>query len=376
MHFDLQTTDRLSAARAGILHTDHGDIATPIFMPVGTQGTVKAVHQHELRNDIGAQIILGNTYHLYLRPGMEIIRSAGGLHRFMGWERPILTDSGGFQVFSLADSRKITENGCTFKSHIDGSRHTFTPENVIDIERTIGSDIMMAFDECPPGESPYDYARKSMELTHRWLDRCCTRFHETEPLYGHDQALFPIVQGCKYPDLRRKSAEHAASKDMVGYAIGGLAVGEPTEVMYQMIEIVNGILPKNRPRYLMGVGTPANILEAIARGVDMFDCVMPTRNGRNGMLFTWNGTVNIKNKKWEHCFEPIDPTSSAEADRVYTYAYLHHLIKSEELLGLQIASIHNLNFYLNLVTTARQHIIEGDYTSWMASVLPRLMVRV
>lgn len=376
MLFDLLTTDTLSSARAGVLHTDHGDIPTPIFMPVGTVGSVKAVHQHELRNDIDAQIILGNTYHLYLRPGMDTICAAGGLHRFMGWERPILTDSGGFQVFSLADNRKITEEGCTFKSHIDGSRHTFTPENVIDIERSIGSDIMMAFDECPPGESPYAYAKKSMELTHRWMDRCCNRFHETEPLYGCEQALFPIVQGCKYPDLRRKSAEYAATKDMAGYAIGGLAVGEPTEVMYQMIEIVNAILPKDRPRYLMGVGTPANILEAIERGVDMFDCVMPTRNGRNGMLFTWNGTVNIKNKKWEHCFDPIDPQSNAEADRVYTFAYLHHLIKSEELLGLQIASIHNLTFYLSLVREARKHIMMGDFSSWKSTVITRLSVRV
>ena len=376
MHFDLEKSDRLTKARAGVLHTDHGDIKTPIFMPVGTVGSVKAVHQHELRSDIDASIILGNTYHLYLRPGMDVLRAAGGLHRFMGWERPILTDSGGFQVFSLADNRKITEEGCTFKSHIDGSRHIFTPEKVVDIQRQIGSDIMMAFDECPPGESPYGYAKKSMELTHRWMDRCMKRYHETEPLYGHNQALFPIVQGCKYADLRRISAEHAASHDAVGYAIGGLAVGEPTETMYEMIEVVNAILPTDRPCYLMGVGTPANLLEAIERGVDMFDCVMPTRNGRNGMLFTWKGTVNIKNKKWEECFEPIDPTSPAEADRVYTYAYLHHLIKSEELLGLQIASIHNLTFYLSLVRAARQHIIDGDFAEWKASVTPNLMRRV
>ncbi|MCR4816569.1 MAG: tRNA guanosine(34) transglycosylase Tgt [Bacteroidales bacterium] len=376
MHFDLEKSDRLTKARAGVLHTDHGEIKTPIFMPVGTVGSVKAVHQHELRSGIDASIILGNTYHLYLRPGMDVLRAAGGLHRFMGWERPILTDSGGFQVFSLADNRKISEEGCTFKSHIDGSRHIFTPEKVVDIQRQIGSDIMMAFDECPPGESPYGYAKKSMELTHRWMDRCMKRYRETEPLYGHDQALFPIVQGCKYADLRRVSAEHAASHDAVGYAIGGLAVGEPTETMYEMIEVVNAILPTDRPRYLMGVGTPANLLEAIERGVDMFDCVMPTRNGRNGMLFTWKGTVNIKNKKWEECFEPIDPTSPAEADRVYTYAYLHHLIKSEELLGLQIASIHNLTFYLSLVRAARQHIIEGDFAEWKASVTPNLMRRV
>ena len=376
MHFDLKKTDASSNARAGILHTDHGDIATPIFMPVGTVGSVKAVHQHELVSDIDAEIILGNTYHLYLRPGMDILKEAGGLHSFMNWSRPILTDSGGFQVFSLADNRKITEEGCKFKSHIDGSRHMFTPENVVDIQRVIGSDIMMAFDECPPGESPYPYAKKSMELTHRWMDRCMKRFYETEPLYGNQQALFPIVQGCKYPELRRISAEHAASHDAIGYAIGGLAVGEPTEVMYQMIEIVNAILPTDRPRYLMGVGTPANILEAIERGVDMFDCVMPTRNGRNGMLFTWDGTVNIKNKKWETCFLPIDPSSPAAADREYTFAYLHHLIKSEELLGLQIASIHNLTFYLSLVRSARQHILDGDFTSWKASVLPNLMKRI
>ncbi len=376
MHFDLEKTDKYTKARTGILHTDHGDIPTPIFMPVGTVGSVKAVHQHELRHEIDAKIILGNTYHLYLRPGVDILQAAGGLHRFMGWERPILTDSGGFQVFSLADNRKITEEGCTFKSHIDGSRHIFTPENVVDIERRIGSDIMMAFDECPPGESPYAYAKKSMELTHRWMDRCMKRFHETEPLYGYEQALFPIVQGCKYADLRRASAEHAASHDAVGYAIGGLAVGEPTEVMYQMIEVVNAILPADRPRYLMGVGTPANLLEAIERGVDMFDCVMPTRNGRNGMLFTWEGTVNIKNKKWESCFEPIDRDSVAEADRVYTFAYLHHLIKSEELLGLQIASIHNLRFYLSLVAAAREHIEAGDFASWKAAKVEKLMKRI
>lgn len=374
--FDLSGNDSHSNARAGVLHTPHGDIPTPIFMPVGTVGSVKAVHQHELRNDIDAKIILGNTYHLYLRPGMDTLQAAGGLHRFIGWERPILTDSGGFQVFSLAENRKIKEEGCTFKSHIDGSRHTFTPENVIDIQRRIGSDIMMAFDECPPGESPYNYAKKSMELTHRWMDRCVKHFKETEPLYGHEQALFPIVQGCKYPDLRRISAEHAASHNAIGYAIGGLAVGEPTEVMYQMIEVVNAILPTDRPRYLMGVGTPTNILEAIERGVDMFDCVMPTRNGRNGMLFTCNGTINIKNKKWETCFEPIDPTSPAEADRVYTLAYLHHLIKAEELLGLQIASIHNLTFYLTLVRTARQHIIDGDYSTWKAATVEKLMRRI
>ena len=374
--FQLESTDPMSSARAGVLHTPHGAIPTPIFMPVGTVGSVKAVHQHELVGDIDAKIILGNTYHLYLRPGTGILNAAGGLHRFMNWERPILTDSGGFQVFSLAANRKLTEEGCTFKSHIDGSRHIFTPENVVDTQRLIGSDIMMALDECPPGESPYPYAKKSMELTHRWMDRCWKHFIESEPLYGNEQALFPIVQGCKYEDLRRQSAEHAAEKEASGYAIGGLAVGEPTETMYRMIEVVNAILPTDRPRYLMGVGTPANLLEAIERGVDMFDCVMPTRNGRNGMLFTWEGTVNIKNKKWENCFDPIAPDSPALADRQYSFAYLHHLIRSEELLGLQIASIHNLTFYLTLVRTARQHIIDGDFSQWKAAVLPKLMRRV
>ena len=368
--FDLKATS--GDARAGVIHTDHGDIETPIFMPVGTAGSVKAVHQSELRNDIGAQIILGNTYHLYLRPGCDLLRQAGGLHKFNGWERPLLTDSGGFQVFSLADNRKIKEEGCTFRSHIDGSKHLFTPENVMEIQRIIGADIMMAFDECAPGDSDHRYAKRSMELTHRWLDRCIKRFGETEPLYGHQQALVPSVQGCEYEDLRKISAEYIASKDPEGCAIGGLAVGEPTEVMYQMIEVVNAILPKDRPRYLMGVGTPQNILEAIERGVDMFDCVMPTRNGRNGLLFTAEGTINIKNKKWESCFEPIDPTSSAEADRVYTLAYLHHLIRAEEILGLQICSIHNLRFYLWLVGEARRHIFAGDYAAWKGSMIEKL----
>lgn len=376
MEFKLISTDSKTNARAGILTTDHGEIPTPIFMPVGTVGSVKAVHQRELRDEIDAKIILGNTYHLYLRPGLDIIHKAGGLHKFNGWERPLLTDSGGFQVFSLADSRKITEEGCTFRSHIDGSKHIFTPERVMDIERIIGADIMMAFDECPPGTSDYNYAKKSLELTHRWLDRCFKRFNETEPLYGHHQALFPIVQGCTYKDLRVKSAEYVASKDAEGYAIGGLAVGEPTDVMYEMIEVVNGILPKDKPRYLMGVGTPANLLEAIERGVDMFDCVMPTRNGRNGMLFTAEGTINIKNKKWEDNFNPINPASDLEVDRVYSLAYLHHLIKAEELLGLQIASIHNLGFYLWLVRTAREHIIEGTFLEWKAQITPKLMRRI
>ncbi|MBP5535426.1 MAG: tRNA guanosine(34) transglycosylase Tgt [Bacteroidales bacterium] len=376
MTFDIIASDPRSAARAGTIHTDHGDIPTPIFMPVGTAGTVKAVHQRELRNDIDAKIILGNTYHLYLRPGMDVLRAAGGLHGFNGWERPLLTDSGGFQVFSLADSRKIKEEGCTFRSHIDGSKHLFTPEGVMDIQRVIGADIIMAFDECAPGNADHRYAKQSMELTHRWLDRCLARFNATQPLYGYSQSLFPIVQGCKYRDLRQQSAEYIAAKGADGNAIGGLAVGEPVETMYEMIEVVNAILPADRPRYLMGVGTPANILEAIERGVDMFDCVMPTRNGRNGLLFTANGTINIKNKKWEDRFEPIDPQSSAESDRVYTLAYLHHLIRAEELLGLQICSIHNLAFYLWLVRTARQHIIDGDYTTWKASILPNLSRRI
>lgn len=378
--FDLEAT--CGAARAGVVHTDHGDIQTPIFMPVGTAGTVKAVHQHELRNDIGAQIILGNTYHLYLRPGCDTLRQAGGLHRFNGWERPMLTDSGGFQVFSLSANRKIKEEGVTFRSHIDGSRHVFTPEGVMDIERTIGADIMMALDECCPGDADYRYAKRSMELTHRWLDRCLKRFSETEPLYGHHQALFPIVQGCQYADLRRQSAEYIASKEPEGCAIGGLAVGEPTEVMYEMIEVVNAILPTNKPRYLMGVGTPQNLLEAIERGVDMFDCVMPTRNGRNGMLFSTEGTINIKNKKWETCFDLIDslfppdtifrsnPCDSALGG--YTLAYLHHLIRAEEILGLQVCSIVNLRFYLWLVGEARKRIIAGDYTPWKASLMPKL----
>ena len=376
MSFTLETTDSKSSARAGILHTPHGDIPTPIFMPVGTAGTVKAVHQRELREDIDAKIILGNTYHLYLRPGCDILRAAGGLHKFNGWERPMLTDSGGFQVFSLADNRKIKEEGCTFRSHIDGSKHLFTPENVMDIQRVIGADIIMAFDECCPGDADHRYAKQSMELTHRWLDRCRTRFNATEPLYGYDQMLFPIVQGCQYRDLRIESANYIAERTTTGCAIGGLAVGEPTEVMYQMIEVVNRILPADKPRYLMGVGTPQNILEAIMRGVDMFDCVMPTRNGRNGLLFTMNGTINIKNKKWEDCFEPIDAESPAEADRVYTLAYLHHLIRAEEILGLQVCSIHNLTFYLRLVSEARRHIIEGDYCEWASKLIPQLGKRL
>ena len=374
LFFNLVGKDAATEARAGVLTTSHGDIPTPIFMPVGTVGSVKAVHQHELAQDVEARIILGNTYHLYLRPGIETLQVAGGLHKFNAWNRPILTDSGGFQVFSLASNRRITEEGCVFRSHIDGSRHVFTPERVMDIERAIGADIMMAFDECPDGNSDYSYAKKSMELTHRWLDRCVKRFHETDPLYGYEQCLFPIVQGCRFADLRRQSAEYIAQRTEVGCAIGGLAVGEPTEVMYEMIEVVNAVLPQDKPRYLMGVGTPANILEAISRGVDMFDCVMPTRNGRNGMLFTWEGTINIKNKKWERSFESIP--GGLYTDGEYTLAYLHHLIKADEILGLQIASLHNLGFYLSLVGTARQHILDGDFDAWKTRVLPRLMVRL
>ncbi|MDR1679012.1 MAG: tRNA guanosine(34) transglycosylase Tgt [Prevotellaceae bacterium] len=372
MQFTLQHTDPKSNARAGRLTTDHGEILTPIFMPVGTAGSVKAVHQHELRDDIKAQIILGNTYHLYLRPGIEMLEQAGGLHKFNGWERPMLTDSGGFQVFSLSGQRKLKEEGAYFRSHIDGSKHLFTPERVMDIQRSIGADIIMAFDECPPGDSDYRYAKNSMELTHRWLDRCVARFAETEPKYGYEQSLFPIVQGCTYPDLRRQSAEYAASKACAGNAIGGLAVGEPAEKMYEMIEVVNEILPADKPRYLMGVGTPQNILEAIERGVDMFDCVMPTRNGRNAMLFTWQGTMNMKNRKWANDFSPLDEQGTSYVDSAYSKAYLRHLFHANEFLALQIASIHNLAFYLELVTRARRHIIEGDFSEWKASVIRQL----
>jgi len=375
MNFKIEHTDNASDARAGLLTTDHGEIQTPIFMPVGTCGSVKGIHFSELRNQINAQIILGNTYHLYLRPGLEILRTAGGLHGFNGWEKPILTDSGGFQVFSLTGIRKLTEQGCEFRSHIDGSKHIFTPENVMDTERIIGADIMMALDECAPGKSDYQYAKNSMALTHRWLDRCIKRFNETQPLYGYQQTLFPIVQGCTYSDLRRESAKYISDKGAEGNAIGGLAVGEPTEVMYEMIEVVNEILPKEKPRYLMGVGTPQNILEGIERGVDMFDCVMPTRNGRNAMLFTYNGTMNMRNKKWENDFSPIDE-NGCEVDKVYSKAYLHHLFKAQELLALQIGSIHNLAFYLRLVKDARQHIIAGDFTSWKRSVIDQLGVRI
>ena len=374
MTFQLQHNDPYSDARAGLITTAHGQIQTPIFMPVGTVGAVKGVHFDELRHEVQAQIILGNTYHLYLRPGLDTLRKAGGLHKFNSWDRPILTDSGGFQVFSLTGIRKLREEGCEFRSHIDGSKHVFTPENVMDTERIIGADIMMAFDECPPGQSDYQYAKRSLQLTQHWLDRCVKRFSETEPLYGYEQSLFPIVQGCTYKDLRQEAAKYVSDLGADGNAIGGLAVGEPTEVMYDMIEVVNAILPKDRPRYLMGVGTPQNILEAIERGVDMFDCVMPTRNGRNAMLFTYEGTMNMRNKKWEQDFTPID-LDGCTLSRMHTKAYLHHLFKAQELLALQIASIHNLEFYLRLVGDARRHIMEGDFTQWKHSVINQLGVR-
>lgn len=376
MTFTLQHNDPKTNARAGLIHTDHGDIQTPIFMPVGTQATVKAVHLHELKDDIKAQIILGNTYHLYLRPGLEVMEAVGGLHKFNGFDRPMLTDSGGFQVFSLAGIRKIKEEGVEFRSHIDGSKHFFTPEKVMDIERSIGADIMMAFDECPPGTSDYEYSKKSLALTERWLDRCIQRFNETEPKYGYQQSLFPIVQGCTYRDLRERAAENVASKGADGNAIGGLAVGEPTDVMYEMIEVVNAILPKDKPRYLMGVGTPINILEAIERGVDMFDCVMPTRNGRNAQIFTKHGTINLRNKKWEMDFSPLDPEGASYVDTTYTKAYVHHLFKAQELLAMQIASLHNLAFYLWLVGEARQHIVAGDFSVWKAQMVDELGRRV
>lgn len=364
MDFELLHTDINSAARAGVITTDHGKIETPIFMPVGTVGSVKAVHASELKNDVKAQIILGNTYHLYLRPGTEILEKAGGLHKFNSWNGPILTDSGGFQVFSLSSNRKLTEEGAYFRSHIDGSKHLFTPERTVDIQRSIGSDIMMALDECTPGTADYQYARKSLDLTHRWLARGWKHFNETEGKYGYRQAFFPIVQGCVYPDLRQESAKFVRDLGAEGNAIGGLAVGEPTEKMYEMIEVVNDILPQDRPRYLMGVGTPANILEAIERGVDMMDCVMPTRNGRNGMLFTSHGIMNMRNKKWADDFSPIQEDGPAYVDTLYSKAYLRHLFISQELLAMQIASIHNLAFYLWLVREARKHILAGDFKAW------------
>lgn len=376
MTFDLEYKDTQTQARAGRITTEHGEIQTPIFMPVGTVGSVKAVHMQELRRDIDAQIILGNTYHLFMRPGLEIIEQAGGLHRFNGWDRPILTDSGGYQVFSLAGTRKIKEEGVTFQSHIDGSRHLFTPENVVDIQRTIGADIVMAFDECTPGTADYDYARLSMERTHRWLARGYGHFLETEPKYGYSQTFFPIVQGCVYEDLRRQSAEFVRGFDAEGYAIGGLAVGEPTEKMYEMVELVNDILPEDRPRYLMGVGTPANILESIARGVDMFDCVMPTRNGRNGMIFTEEGIINFKNRKWATDFSPIQEGTGCFVDEQYTKAYLRHLFVAGELLAMQIASIHNLAFYLRLVRQARQRIVDGTFGDWYKEMAVKTMRRL
>lgn len=376
MHYTLIAKDKNSEARCGVLTTAHGEIHTPIFMPVGTVGTVKAVHARELKEDIRAEIILGNTYHLYLRPGTEVLQAAGGLHKFNAWDRPILTDSGGFQVFSLTENRKITEEGVIFRSHIDGSEHIFTPENVMDIQRKIGSDIVMAFDECPPGTSEYGYAKKSLELTQKWLERCVSRFDATVPLYGYEQNLFPIVQGCVYKELREKSAEHAVALNRAGYAIGGLAVGEPAEDMYAMIQVVNRILPPDKPRYLMGVGTPENILEAIALGVDMFDCVMPTRNGRNGMLFTTEGIINIKNRKWEKDFSPLDPAGLCYADTDYSKAYLRHLIKANEILGLQICSVHNLAFYLWLVREARRHITEGDFLDWKNRMIRKVTTRL
>jgi queuine tRNA-ribosyltransferase len=376
MNFTLESTDPDCKARTGTLHTDHGDIQTPIFMPVGTAGSVKAVHQRELAEDIKAQVILGNTYHLYLRPGLDVLEKAGGLHKFNGWERPILTDSGGYQVFSLANNRKLTEEGAIFKSHIDGSKHVFSPERVMDIQRIIGADIIMAFDECPPYPCEYAYARKSMELTHRWLQRCIDRFDKTEGKYGYQQSLFPIVQGSVFKDLRKQSAEFVASCDRDGNAIGGLSVGEPAEMMYEMTDMVTDILPKDKPRYLMGVGTPANILEAIALGVDMFDCVMPTRNARNGMLFTSEGIINIRNEKWKEDFTPIDPHINSYVSTFYSKAYLRHLTISKEILSSQVASIHNLSFYLWLVGQAREKIKAGVYTSWKNQMVEKVSRRL
>ena len=376
MKFEKIALDPQSSARCGVITTDHGQIETPIFMPVGTVGSVKGVYHRDLKEDIKAQIILGNTYHLYLRPGLDTLKAAGGLHKFISWDRPILTDSGGFQVFSLTGIRKLTPDGCTFSSHIDGSRHTFTPENNVDTQRIIGADIMMALDECCPGDADYDYAKKSLKMTQNWLERYLKRFDETEPLYGYSQTVFPIIQGCVYPELRKMAVDHAVSFDREGYAIGGLAVGEPTEKMYEMLELVCPLLPDDRPRYLMGVGTPANLLEGIARGVDMFDCVMPTRNGRNGMLFTWNGIMNMRNKKWENDFSLIDPDGASFVDRTYTKAYLRHLFVAGEMFAAMIASEHNLAFYLDLVRTARRHILAGDFKSWKDVTVKRIMTRL
>jgi queuine tRNA-ribosyltransferase len=376
MHFDLLTTDSKTKARAGVLHTAHGAIETPIFMPVGTAGTVKGVHQQELKDDVEAQIILGNTYHLYLRPGLEVIEAAGGLHEFINWDRPILTDSGGYQVYSLSGCNKITEKGVKFQSHIDGSYHFFTPESAIDIQRTIGADIIMAFDECTPYPCDYKYAKRSMHMTHRWLTRCMDQMKSTEPKYGFEQALFPIVQGSVYKDLRKESAETIASHDAIGNAIGGLSVGEPDHELYEMTDLVCSILPHEKPRYLMGVGTPVNLLECIAMGVDMFDCVMPSRNARHGMLFTSEGIINIKNQKWKLDFSPLDENGTASVDKIYSKAYLRHLITSKENLGIQIATIHNLAFYLALVKEARKHILDGTFSSWKEKMVPKLQNRL
>jgi queuine tRNA-ribosyltransferase len=376
MKFTLSATNKQSKARAGILHTDHGDIHTPIFMPVGTAGSVKAVHQRELEQDIKAEIILGNTYHLYLRPGTGLLEKAGGLHKFNGWHKPILTDSGGYQVYSLAENRKIKEEGVTFKSHIDGSKHLFTPENVMDIQRSIGADIIMAFDECTPYPCEYGYAKKSLKITHQWLERCVRRMNETQPKYGYEQALFPIVQGSVYKDLRIESAEFIASQNQYGNAIGGLSVGEPHEMMYEMTDVVCNILPTDKPRYLMGVGTPENILECIALGVDMFDCVMPTRNARNGMLFTTEGIINIRNEKWKDDLSPIDKALGGYVSTFYSKAYLRHLIINKEILGAQIASIHNLTFYLWLVKEARKQIMNDTFVDWKNTMVKKVSVRL
>ncbi|MBN1822632.1 MAG: tRNA guanosine(34) transglycosylase Tgt [Prolixibacteraceae bacterium] len=376
MDFKLIKSSEGSKARAGLIKTGHGEIATPVFMPVGTAGSVKGIHVKDLKNDIKARIILGNTYHLYLRPGINVIEQAGGLHKFNGWDGPILTDSGGYQVFSLGDIRKLSEDGARFQSHIDGSYHMFTPENVIDIQRSIGADIIMAFDECAPGDADYDYAKKSLELTQRWLERCVNRFQETESKYGYDQTLFPIVQGATFPDLRKQAAKNVIQYDADGYAIGGLSVGEPEDVMYKMVEVTTDELPENKPRYLMGVGTPVNILEAIDRGIDMFDCVMPTRNGRNGMLFTSEGIINIKNAKWQNDHSPVDKSGNSYVDQTYSRAFLRHLIVSNEMLGAQIASQHNLAFYLWLVDEARERIINGSFTEWKKEMVNKLSHRL
>jgi queuine tRNA-ribosyltransferase len=376
LKFDLLHTDSETSARCGRLHTAHGSVLTPIFMPVGTAATVKGVFHRDLEQEVGAEIILGNTYHLYLRPGVETLEEAGGLHKFSSWSKPILTDSGGYQVFSLAANRKLSEEGCVFQSHIDGSRHFFTPESVVDTQRSIGADVTMALDECPPGTAEYAYAKKSLLLTQRWLERGARRFDATAPKYGFEQAFFPIVQGCVYPDLRRAAAEHAAGLNRDGYAIGGLAVGEPTEQMYEMVELVNEILPKDKPRYLMGVGTPENLLEAIARGVDMFDCVMPTRNGRNGMLFTSQGIINIRNQKWGRDFSPVDAAAHTFVDTAYSKAYLRHLFAANEMLGAQIASLHNLGFYLWLVREARAHIAAGTFAAWKRDMAKKVSTRI